>query len=213
MKVRRRVAPEDSSVSSVLVPVRQVFQKVTTSSLAQHGEARIKYFLSSILPAIQRQKQTHTMIYIPSYFDFCSLRNVFLKRKTSFVSVTEYSRVTETSRARARFLQGRTPIMLYTGRAHFFLRHAIRGVKHLIFLGLPEHCEFYADQVNHLLLSTISSSSPSTPEEAFASAEATVASCLSVFTKYDAHALERIVGTSNCHRMVSSDKSTFMFQS
>lgn len=213
MKLRRRVAPEDSSVSSVLVPVRQVFQKVMTSSLAQHGDARIKYFLSSILPAIQRQKQTHTMIYVPSYFDFCSLRNVFLKRKTAFVSVTEYSRVTETSRARARFLQGRTPIMLYTGRAHFFLRHAIRGVKHLIFLGLPEHCEFYADQVNHLMLSSTSSSLPSTTEEDFASAEATVASCLSVFTKYDSHALERVVGTSNCHRMVSSDKSTFMFQS
>ena len=209
VKMRRRVASEDASISSVMLPLRHVFQRVTASSLERQSDSRIAYFTKTILPQILRSKQTHTMIYIPSYFDFCSLRNIFLKRNLSFVSVTEYSRHTETSRGRARFLQGRKPIMLYTGRCHFFHRHTMRGVKHLIFLGLPEHGEFYADQVSGMSSSTSAISDPFAGEE-----EATsTTSCLALFTKYDAHALERLVGTSNCQRMVRSDKSTFMFYS
>ena len=85
----------------------------------------------------------------------------------------------------------------------------MRGVKHLIFLGLPEHGEFYADQVSGMSSSTSAISDPFAGEE-----EATsTTSCLALFTKYDAHALERLVGTSNCQRMLRSDKSTFMFYS
>ena len=211
VKMRRRVAPEDASISSVLLPLRHVFQRVTTSSLERQSDARISYFTKSILPQILRSKQTHTMVYIPSYFDFCSLRNIFLKRNLPFVSVTEYSRHTETSRGRARFLQGRKPIMLYTGRCHFFHRHAMKGVKHLIFLGLPEHGQYYADHVNGM--SSNSSSSNTDDYAGDAAMATTTCSCLALFTKYDAHALERLVGTSNCQRMVRSDKSTFMFYS
>merc|ERR1711865_1182960 len=102
---------------------------------------------------------THTCLYIPSYFDFCALRNTLLKNELTnlFVSVTEYARSTEISRGRARFLQGRKPLLLYTGRAHFFHRHAIKGIRNLIFFGLPEHAEFYSDYVN--LITTSSSSS------------------------------------------------------
>jgi U3 small nucleolar RNA-associated protein 25 len=206
VKVRRRVAPEDAAISSVLVPVKQVFQQVSSTSFEQQSDARLSYFTKTILPHILRQKQKHTMIYIPSYFDFCSLRNVFLKRDIDFVTVNEYSRVSEITRGRARFVQGRKPIMLYTGRGHFFHRHLIKGVRHLIFFGLPEHADFYSEQVN--LLETSNES-----EEDDLTAATTVSSCLALFTKYDAHSLERVVGSSNCNRMVSSEKSTFMFYS
>ena len=51
-----------------------------------------------------------TLFYIPSYFDFVALRNILLKHEIAsshFVSITEYSRGTEVTRGRARFLQGR----------------------------------------------------------------------------------------------------------
>jgi U3 small nucleolar RNA-associated protein 25 len=204
VKMRRRTAPEDAAIANVLVPVKQVFQRVVSTSFDQSSDARLSYFCKIILPQILRQKQKQTMIYIPSYFDFCSLRNVFLKRQLDFVSVNEYSRTSEVSRGRARFLQGRKPIMLYTGRGHFFHRHAIKGVRHLVFFGLPEHSEFYSDQVN--LLSTVQGEEEGVTDDG-------VTSCLALFTRYDAHALERIVGSSNCSRMVSSDKATFMFYS
>mmetsp|Transcript_20420 Transcript_20420/g.50052 ORF Transcript_20420/g.50052 Transcript_20420/m.50052 type:complete len:871 (-) Transcript_20420:1456-4068(-) len=206
IKMRRKIEPEEAAISNVLIPMKQVFQRVPAASFAAQSSARVKYFCKSILPQILESKQKHTMIYIPSYFDFCSLRNVFLKRDLTFVSVHEYSRTSEVSRGRARFLQGRKPIMLYTGRSNFFHRHNIKGVKHLVFLGLPEHPEFYSQHVNHIVSAE---NDPSAEVDALSS----VSSCLVLCTKYEAIALERIVGSANCSRMLKSQKSTFMFYS
>lgn len=204
VKMHQKVDAEDAAIANVLVPIKQVFQKVPVPSFDKQSESRVGYFIKSILPQILRHKQKHTMIYVPSYFDFCSLRNVLLKREISFVSVHEYSRTSEVSRGRARFLQGRKPLMLYTGRCNFFQRHTIKGVRHLIFLGLPEHPEFYSDHVN-----AITTTNDDTDVEAMTS----VSSCLVLCTRYEALALERIVGTGNCRRMLNSQKSTFMFYS
>jgi U3 small nucleolar RNA-associated protein 25 len=185
-----------------LVPMRQVFQKVSAPTPKDQGDSRVDFFVKNVLPQILQEKQKQTMIYIPSYFDFVTLRNIMMKRELSFVNVTEYSRITEVSRGRARFLQGRKPIMLFTGRCNYFHRHAIKGLRHLIFLGLPEHPEFYADQVNLINTSTEN-----------LDPEAPLPSCLVLFTRYEAHALERIVATGNCSRMLRSEKNTFMFYS
>jgi U3 small nucleolar RNA-associated protein 25 len=205
LKVRRRVSVNEASLVNVLVSTKQVFQRVTSKSFASQGAERLEYFEHFVLPQIQRTKQAHTLIFIPSYFEFISLRNFFMKKEVDFCSVTEYSRTTEVTRGRARFLQGRKPIMLYTGRAHFFSRHAIRGVKHVIFFGLPEHFEFYAQVVNML--------HDGGGDSADASPGGGLTSCLSLFTKYEAHALERVCGRQNAERMVKGEKSTFMFLS
>jgi U3 small nucleolar RNA-associated protein 25 len=206
---------EDASISSLVLRTRQIFQRVSCSSFANQGSDRLKHFLDKILPFIERNKQNHTMIFIPSYFDFVSLRNALLKRQEDlngigcidFVSVTEYARSTEVSRGRARFLQGRKSVMLYTGRAHFFLRHAIKGARHIIFLGIPEYSDFYPELVNSLG-EGLRSNDQGIDESLTLSSTCTV-----LFTKYESHALERIVGSSNCSRMVKGDKSTFVFSS
>lgn len=195
-RIRRKYAAEGSSLANVLLPTRQVFQRVTSKSFAQHGEDRVKYLVEKVLPPILDSNQKHTMLFIPSYFDFIAVRNALLRKEVEFVTVSEYSRTSETSRGRARFLQGHKPLLLYTGRAHFFLRHAIKGVRHLIMVGLPEYADFYAAHVNRL--------NDGLEDEG-------VASCLALFTKYDAQALERIVGTSNCSRMIGGDKTTYFF--
>ena len=207
VKVRRKVRDGDASISRVLVPIKQVFQKVPSGTFAQQGKARVDYFVKNLWPQLQKNDQKHTLVFIPSYFDFCSVRNALLKleQKHLFVSVTEYSRGTEVARGRARFLQGRKPLMLYTGRAHYFHRHAIKGVHNLVILGLPEHPDFYADFVN--LIQT----GDAMDDDHQGQHRET--SCLTLFTKYEAHALERIVGSSNASRMVSSSNSAFMFYS
>eukprot|EP00980_Cylindrotheca_fusiformis_P014247 scaffold3768_cov94-Cylindrotheca_fusiformis.AAC.1 len=205
--MRRPISSDEAAISNVLVPMKQIFQKVPSPSLLKQSESRVDYFAKSILPQLLRQKQKHTMVYVASYFDFCSLRNLLLKRELPFVSVHEYSRTTEVNRGRARFLQGRSPMLLYTGRCNFFHRHIIKGVRHLIFLGLPEHAEFYSSHVNEIQTNN------AVLEEEDPEAAATVSSCLVLCTRYEALALERIVGSDNCTRMLKSPKSTFMFYS
>jgi U3 small nucleolar RNA-associated protein 25 len=200
LKLGRRVPVNEASLVNVMVATKQVFQRVPCKSFATQGAERLEYFVSHLLPEIQRTKQKHTMIYVPSYFEFISLRNLFLKKELDFVSVTEYARPTEVTRGRTRFLQGRKPIMLYTGRAHFFSRHTMKGARRLIFFGLPEHAEFYSDVVNMLNLGI--------PDELHGTSH-----CLALFTRYEAHALERICGRQNGERMLKGEKSTYMFVS
>ena len=203
-KLRRKVPADEATICDVLVRVRQVFQRVPCDIQTQ-GDDRLKYFKEKVLPQIVRLHQKHTMIYVPSYFDFVALRNMLMKNESTsynFVSVTEYSRGSEITRGRARFIQGRKAIMLYTGRAHFFMRHKIKGARHLILFGLPEHAEFYPGLMNMLM------EGPSGDSDVEVEAPS---SCLALFTKYDAHALERIVGTKHCERMVKGEKNTFLF--
>jgi U3 small nucleolar RNA-associated protein 25 len=211
VKLKRIVTSEDCSIAKVIVPIQQVFQRVPCTSLADQGVAKLKYFFEKLLPPILQRKQKHTMIFVPSYFDFISLRNVLLKREdVDFVSVSEYSRISEVSRSRARFLQGLKPILLYTGRAHYFNRHTIKGVKHLIFFGLPEQSEFYVDLIHALGEGFHTKSQHQHDDDLM---EKTSMTCLALFTKYDAHALERIAGRDDCRKMLKSDKTAFAFTS
>jgi U3 small nucleolar RNA-associated protein 25 len=200
LKLGRRVRVNEASLVNVMVATKQVFQRVPCKSFATQGAERLKYFELHVLPEIQRTKQKHIMIYVPSYFEFISLRNLLLKKELDFASVTEYARPTEVTRGRTRFLQGRKQIMLYTGRAHFFSRHTMKGSKRLIFFGLPEHAEFYSEVVNMLNLG-------------IADELHRTSHCLALFTQYEAHALERICGRQNGERMLKGEKSTFMFVS
>lgn len=206
LKIRQKFPLEDASICDVVVNVKKVFQRVSCQTVVEAGKNRLRYFSDHILPKLMRLKQKHTLIYIPSYFDFIAVRNLLLKREADFVSVTEYARVSEVSRGRARFLQGRKSIMLYTGRAHFFLRHKIKGARHVIFFGLPEYAEFFPAVVNML------NDGLSQPDEGDSDDMTRMPiSCLSLYTKFDAHQLERVVGTSNADRMIKGEKSSFMF--
>jgi len=87
--------------------------------------------------------------------------------------------------------------MLYTGRAHFYHRLKIRGVRHLTLFGLPDYLETYVDMVNAIERG-----------EGGGSEETT---CVSLFTKFEQFQLERIVGKENSKVVRKSDKETFMF--
>ena len=208
IKFRRKCSDEEASACNVSVRVPQVFQRILSESFLSQGEDRLKYFTNKVLPHIFRLQQKHTMIYIPSYFDFTAVRNILLKKDAKFVSVTEYSRTSEISRGRAHFLQGRKNIMLYTGRSFFFMRHFIKGVRHLVLFGVPEHAVFYP-----LLVNMLSRAAPTSKVEGPDLVMNEPLSCLCLFTKYDAHALERIVGINRCEKMIKGEKMTFLLNS
>jgi U3 small nucleolar RNA-associated protein 25 len=212
-KLRRRTldSNHEQSLLNVTVSAKQVFQRIPCHSFRTQGADRLEYFEKHVLPQIQRTQQRRTMIFIPSYFEYISLRNLLLRNEIDFVSVTEYSRWTEVTRGRSRFLQGRKSILLYTGRAHFFYRHWIKGAKHVLFMGLPEHPQFYADIVNMLGIDVREEDEISTTQVG----ETQRNTSLALFTPYEAHALERICSKSNADRMLrpGTTKSTFLFMS
>ena len=204
MKLRRQTMnADDASIARVVSNVRQVFQRIPCRSFMHQSEDRLKYFADELLPSIRKRK--YTLLFIPSYFDFVAVRNLLLKREVDFASITEYSRNSEVNRGRARFLQGRKPLLLYTGRAHYFHRHFVKGVRHLVFYSIPENAHFYTDHVNNMEYS----GSDEQDEDDLGDSK----TCLSLFSKYDALSLERIVGHGNCKRMATGEKASFVFDS
>jgi U3 small nucleolar RNA-associated protein 25 len=193
----------EAALTKVAVPTKTIFQRIAVSSPQEQADARLEYFTRHILPKIEKDQQPFTLIFVPSYLEFVSLRNYLLKREANyFVSVTEYARHTEVSRGRARFGQGRKSLMLYTGRAHFFHRHIIRGVRHIIWYGLPADPKVYHEVVDWC------QDDATQTKESQAIHESSV---LALYTACEAHALERIVGHSHCTRMTNGKKTTFLF--
>ncbi|CAM9502774.1 unnamed protein product [Ectocarpus sp. 13 AM-2016] len=185
----------DGHICEVALQAKQVFQRVPCESLVTQDDSRFEYFVGTVLPQVLRAKQSHTAVFIPSYFDYVRVRNHLMKNKASVVNVHEYSRGSEVARSRARFFRGDRDLLLYTGRAHFFNRYCIRGIHHLIFYSLPECPQFYPEMVNLL-------------EEA---ESVTAVTCLSLFTRFERLSLERIVGEERAGHMLASAKNTFLF--
>jgi hypothetical protein len=74
----------------------------------------------------------HTQLHAPPNFpptNFPPHRNFLKSEEADFLAVSEYTPYSQVTRARSLFFQGRTPLLLYTERAHFYHRYSIRGVQ------------------------------------------------------------------------------------
>ena len=91
----------------------------------------------------------------------------------------------------------------YLGRAHFFRRYFIRGATHLVFYSLPEYPQFYSEILNLL---------GEGGGAAGARDAGAVASSVTLFTRFDKLALERVVGRRRARNMLKSDNSTSIFR-
>ncbi|KAL5712815.1 hypothetical protein ACHQM5_014946 [Ranunculus cassubicifolius] len=179
-------------LSKVILPVRQVYERFDVASFMEADDTRLDYFAKKIFPKIKNSDQGGTMIFISSYFEFVRVRNFLKSQNSSFCLLGEYSKSADISRARVWFFNGDRNIMLYSERAHFYHRYKIRGMKNLIIYSLPERKEFYPEIVNMIEGS----------EEL---------SCTVLFSQFDKLRLERVVGTSHAKRLISSEKSIFVF--
>ncbi|KAK9762664.1 rRNA-binding ribosome biosynthesis protein utp25, variant 2 [Basidiobolus ranarum] len=191
----------EGSIHDVLPQVQQVFTRIPCKNAVEAADVRFRHFIDKVLPTLRKSaiSQEHTLIFIPSYFDFVRVRNYFTDHNYSFAQLCEYTSNADISRSRSNFFHGRDSFMLYTERFHFFRRYNIRGIKHVVFYGLPDYPQFYSEILNCLTL-------PSHDNSPFNDW-----TCTSVFTRYDMLKLERIVGTKRAQRMISGDKEVFMF--
>lgn len=117
--------------------------------------ARFNFFCGKVIPALMRLIDAAVLpdgicIYVPSYYDFCQVRAHLKKANDDgllpdFVHLSEYTSNSDISRARAKFFNGLAKIMLVSERFYYFRRYQIRGIRQLIFYGLPEFPEFFSE--------------------------------------------------------------------
>ncbi|XP_048213138.1 U3 small nucleolar RNA-associated protein 25 homolog [Perognathus longimembris pacificus] len=196
-QVAVRNVPMTGSISHVLVQLPHVFQRMETENLSSVIDARFNFFINKILPQYRDAVMSHTLIYVPSYFDFVRLRNYFKKEELNFTHICEYTQKSGVSRARHFFLQGEKQFLLLTERFHFYKRYTIKGIRNLIFYELPTYPHFYSEICNML--------------QATNRGEEATWTCTVVYCKYDAQRLAAVVGVERAAQMLQSQKNVHLF--
>ena len=103
--------------------------------------------------------------------------------------------------SRDRFFHGDHHFLLYTERAHFYKRYAIKGIRHLIFYQIPIYPKIFAEMCNLMQPSYQNRKGGSDGNM----------SCTVLYNKYDIQRLAAVVGSEKAKLMISSEKSTHMF--
>ncbi|XP_037341950.2 U3 small nucleolar RNA-associated protein 25 homolog [Pungitius pungitius] len=188
--------PKTGSICQVLVQLPHVFQMFSADSFMDH-DARFQFFVDKVLPQYRDSVMSHTLIYMPSYFDYIRLRNYMKKEEINFTSICEYSSRSEVSRARHFLQKGDKQFLLFTERFHFYKRHTIKGLQNLIFYGLPSFPHFYSEVCNMLAAGGL--------------AEEASWTCTSLYSRYDAHKLAAITGAQRAGQMLHSNKTVHLF--
>ena len=192
-------------IESLSYGIKQTFLRFDSPSHLTDPDARFKYFNTSVLPSITRlPKQPDgglgVLVFIPSYLDFVRVRNSLVDSDLAYASISEYTDATDVRKARSHFMNGKHSLLLYTGRAHHFHRYNIRGVKRVVFYGVPENPKFYDEVVGFV--------GKSIERAEISRAEGSVKVC---FSKWERMELERIVGSKRVGRMVNDKGDVFDF--
>lgn len=204
---RLRYTPDYTSglIESLSYGIKQTFLRFDSPSHLTDPDARFKYFHTSILPSISRLPKPATggvgvLVFIPSYLDFVRVRNSLVDSDFSYGLIQEYTDATDVRKARSHFMSGKHTLLLYTGRAHHFHRYQIRGVKRVVFYGVPENPKFY-DEVLGFIGKSVERGEISRQE----------ASVRVAFSKWERLELERIVGTKRVGKMIADRGDVFDF--
>ncbi|XP_069811035.1 U3 small nucleolar RNA-associated protein 25 homolog isoform X2 [Dendropsophus ebraccatus] len=189
--------PITGSICQVLVQLPHVFQRLEADSALSVFDARFNFFTDKILPQYRDAIMSHTLIFIPSYFDYVRLRNYFTKEELNFTHICEYTDKAGVSRARQFFLKGERQFLLVTERFHFYKRYTLKGIRNLIFYELPTYPHFYSEVCNMM--------------KAWNKGEEATWTCTVLYSKYDAQRLAAVVGAERTAQMLQSKKSVHLF--
>ncbi|KAG8460927.1 hypothetical protein KFE25_010678 [Diacronema lutheri] len=191
--VRARRLLRAGWLSRVLsLSARIVIRRFDAASPAAAADARFGAFVEQVLPMLSSDGSgSGTLIFVPSYFDYVRLRNTLRAADVEAAELSEYADARGASRARGLFANGGAKALLYTERAHFFHRYALRGVRHVVFYALPTHGHLFAELANMLV--------------AGAGATLLVLACA-----YDRVQLERTLGAERAAHVLHSEQRTFV---
>ena len=69
-----------------------VWHRISSLGIKETVEDRFKYFTEKLMPQYQRDSMFHTLVFIPSYFDYVKVRNWFKSSNLDFSEVSEYTK-------------------------------------------------------------------------------------------------------------------------
>ncbi|XP_046971418.1 U3 small nucleolar RNA-associated protein 25 homolog [Vanessa cardui] len=193
--------PDIGSIQQVLVQVPQLFHRFNAANPLASVDARFEYFVKEILPKQRDTLMSHTLIYVPSYFDFVRIRNYFKKEDIGFVQICEYSKDPKIARARDMFFHTEAHFLLYSERVHFFRRFRIKGVRHIIFYQPPTYPHFYSEMCNLMQESN---------QNKYGGSDCNMTVTV-LYCKYDMQRAAAILGADRIARMAASEKSVHMY--
>lgn len=201
----RSIVPiKESGMFKMGLKIKQIFTRFNSVSPFEEPDERFNHFKSVIAPSLSKSTtyEDGLLLYIPSYTDFVRIKN-YLTNKTSlsFCDVNEYSSTRELNRNRMFFQQGRRKIMLYTERLHHFRRFALRGVKNIIMYGVPSNPKFYDEIVSSIARSVYDET-----------ADFNISSVRVLYSKWDAMALERVVGSERAPVLTHGQNEFYEFR-
>lgn len=203
-RFRALVKNEKSGMSKVGLKIKQIFSRFESASPFTEPDDRFNHFKSVIVPSLAKSTsyEDGLLLYIPSYTDFLRIKN-YLHNKTSlmFCDVNEYSEQKDLSRSRALFQQGRRKILLYTERLHHYRRFDLKGVKNILMYGVPNNPLFYPEIVSSIGRSAF---------DGIADIDISTVRCL--YSKWDALALERIVGSERAPVLTHGQNEFYEFR-
>lgn len=183
--------------------IKQIFQRFDTASPMDAPEARFKYFVNTVLPSLSKSSsyEDGLLVYIPSYFDYLRIKShMKTSSKLTFGAIDEYSSQSKLTRARQQFAQGKIKVLLYTNRLHYFRRYEIQGVKTILLYGVPENPIFYKELVRFIGKSLF-----------LQTADIDLSFVKTLYSKWDAVALERIVGAERTGILCNSANEMYEF--
>jgi len=201
-KVRVSNPVENGSICGVLCETPVVFHRVETKSIAGSLEDRLKYFTNKIMPQFKRDEMDHTLIFVPSYFDFVKVRNWFKISDLDYSELSEYTKDKKIAQARDLFFHNEKHFMIYTERCHFYKRFRLKGIRHLIFYQLPQYSSVLSDLCNLL-------------QPQFQNRRGGSDSNMSItvlYSKYDAVRLAAAVSSDTAATMLQAENNVHKFE-
>ncbi|KAN0060322.1 rRNA-binding ribosome biosynthesis protein utp25 [Thecaphora frezii] len=225
-KLRTVRTHAQGTMAQVRPGIRQVFMRFDCANLHAEADLRFQQFTTKTFAQLQKSAvaASHTLVFVPSYFDFVRLDDWLRKQKgVSYVAISEYSSNKEILRARESFFSGRKSLLLITERFHFYRRYFIRGAKTLVFYDLPDHAAFFSEVLEFpFTRKTVLPASDDEKkrkrleklrqeEEEEEETDPSEVTVHALFSRYGYLKLERIVGDKEARRMVEGDKATWRF--
>jgi U3 small nucleolar RNA-associated protein 25 len=206
------------SMSRVISTIRQSFFSLSTGlqpksslqTVSDTDDARIEAFKSLVLPLLKPRgkgeektaQQPHTLIFIPSYFDYVRLRNLLDAENVEFSTCSEYSDDKDIATSRKSFRRGDSFALLVTERFHFFRRVRFFGVKHVVFYGPPRVANSYPEVLNWVEESGFDG------VEGRGDESETSNTSLLLYSKFDGLQLERICGSEKASKMIRANRAS-----
>ncbi|KAG8888060.1 rRNA-binding ribosome biosynthesis protein utp25 [Tulasnella sp. 332] len=173
--------------------IKQEFIRFDCNNAREEVDKRFEYFTREVFPKLRKSavQSANTLIVVPSYFDFIRVRNWMMQDESiSVVFISEESTGSEITKARQKFFVGKVSFLVITERFHFYRRYKLKGILNIIFYAPPDHSVFYPELLSFPFLARDIDGADIT--------------CKTLYSKYDAMALERIVGTRDATAMVKT---------